>query len=241
MSITHSHNAKLKSKVGDCEAGTFCNNAVNVEIFPTDFNMWLCSACLTEQNKLIERERLAKELQASFTKTSESVQLVTDIHNAATVPMFQLRAAIDNDPSIPEDMKDYVYAKKCEEHMLHFRQVAFEERKKVTEAENAAVAWQVNCQSAVGKLRSDLQGEFKLQRIDYKPITPKSVKSNKSGPSKSDSQKVSAVKAKEVAAKYGLEAFHVKMVAESRKLSVEEAARFLAIQLGKIPAPSQSN
>ena len=158
--------------------------------------------------------------------------------------MVALRAAIDNDPSIPEDQKTYVYAKKCEEHMLHFRKVAFEERKKVTEAENAAVAWQVNCQSAVGKLRSDLQDEFKSLRVDYKPITPKSVKSNKSGPSstnKSDSQKVSAVKAKEVAAKYGLEAFHVKMVAESRKLSVEEAARFLAIQLGKIPAPSQSN
>jgi hypothetical protein len=219
-------------KIGDCE---ICDST-NTVIVMAHGNIWMCESCKKTDDELTIRNKEINSLIQSSTLDA-GVQIKTDLFNAATVASIELKGAIDADESIPADKKDYFYAKVCLERFQHFQKVVFEQRQELLVRENEMRAWQVQTQTAAGKLRSEYREQFRSVDVSYQPTPVKIVKSN-SGKSKGEAKTSDVI---EAAKKFNVPASGIKMILLSHKgMSPEAAAKKLAEQMGLLPSV-QSN
>jgi hypothetical protein len=208
-------------RIGTCEV---CDKPELV-LYVTQGGILMCQPCIDD-----EKEKLAKYVQMNnvvqtFKQVDQTIHVAQDIYNAKTIPMIQLRAAIEQDENIPVGQKDFVFAQKCEEHMIHLKEILKKQRQEVEENENELRAWGTNQQVAIGKLRLELRGQFTARNIDYAPSKPKITKSStKEKAPKSASKKVTAAQAREAAEKYGVNHVLVLMTAQGSNISAEDAA-----------------
>lgn len=201
-----------KSKVADCEV---CDKTT-IEVWLMHGNIWMCLSCRdTEQKLVIEESR----------EIDSKIELKTDIFAAKTVAAVELRGAIEADESIPQDQKEYVYAKECLIRFKHMQQVIFEDRLALQEKENEARMWQVNVQNSAGKLRTELRAQFKELDVNYQP-TPitKQVKTTK--PVK-EGKKFNKAELYAAAKKYGFPAQLIQRIVLVKNLSPEDACKHL--------------
>lgn len=229
---THSY----QPKIGDCETCT--KTAIRISVHYG--NMWMCDECwnkeqaLTAENMKPEnqtaRVNAVNAILTQAAKIDESIQVKTDLFNAATVASVELKAAIENDPNIPADQKQYVYANACLERFQNFQKIVFDQRQELLETENKMRMWQTQVQQAASTLRAELREKFKQFDVNYQPAPPKTVKpaSPKTG------KKFQKEDVRKFAAQYKVPEAAVQMLVVAKNMTPEAAAKHLAIQMGLI-------
>jgi len=212
-------------KVGDCEC---CPTSVGVSLYQRPVGL-VCEGCRDREDAAVAKSEAThvENMVETSRKIDQAIQLKKDIFIAKTVAATELRGAIFADANIPDDQKEYVFAKECHSRMMHFQKVVFDQRQALLESENEMRMWQANVQSSAGKLRADKRAEFRSLDVNYEPVTPKPTKSSNKAPNLKKQELVDAAK------KYNLSMSHIRMMSETRKISADQAGRELAEMLKK--------
>lgn len=223
-------NKQVKPIIGDCEIK---DGHTNVEVWLTQpGNIYMCAACMAEQQVLTQRNEAAQNLINSFKSHDSVMEVKTEIWNAQQIPLMELKAAIQQNDEIPESEKSHAFIKECKSHVEKLDSLIFQMRKQLNDMDNERAAWQTNGQEAYGKLRSELRDGFRQFDLNYKPATVKEIKP-KAVKTPAMSAKQKAQLAIEAGKKYGVPGAGVQMIAEAQKISYEAAAIFLQKQLTK--------
>lgn len=219
-----------RRKRGDCEGS--CDKT-DVDIYLVHHNMWLCAECRDKEFAIIQQNNSVVKIIETSREIDSQIVLKTDILVAQTVPAMELRAAIDQDETIPQDQKDYRFTEECYQRYLKLKQVISEERKALQEKENLLRVWQTNTQATAGKLRADQREKYKELDFNYQPEPIK--KQNKTTKVKTGkTPKFDKAAVMQAANKYKVPAHTVQIMVVTRKGEVtpEQAAMELARNMG---------
>lgn len=228
-------------KYGECEV---CD-AKDVIISLHYGNMWFCNECWEKEIKHTEthmspasqelrvQESNAKQIalhevaiQASRA-VDNSIQVRTDLFNAATVSILDLKKTIDENTSI--ENKPYALATELMARFEHHKQVVFEMQQKIVEAGNEQKAIQVYLNQLANTLRVEEREKLKISDISYqptkvKPVKPATIKTT--GTNKA-AKKLDKVELRKYAAELGISEYTLQMVVVSKGITVEAAAEIL--------------
>jgi len=193
--------------------------------------MWFCDECYESEIqtqvesariRLTEiRENPVNNAITEAAKLDSSIQVRTDLFNAATVAIQELKATIDVDTTIVN--KPFELATQLKARFLHFRDVVFELNQKIVEAGNQQKAIQIYLNQLANTLRIEEREKLKLSDISYKPTSPKpTVKTVKTTAKKLDKAEL-----RKFAGELGISEFTLQMVVVQKGISVEAAARML--------------
>lgn len=219
----------IQRKIGDCEACT----KLQVPIRPLHSkSMWFCDECYEKeiQSQLDSvKEKQAEILRndpvntaiAEAAKLDATVQVKTDLFNAATVAIVELKARIDVDTTI--ENKPYALASELMTRFTHFKNVVFELNQKIVEAGNQQKAIQVYLNQLANSLREDERNKLKLSDINYKPTATKPIVKAV----KTTARKLDKVELRKAAAELGVSEFTLQMVVVQKGISVADAAKML--------------
>jgi hypothetical protein len=219
---------------GECE----CCDKVHTDENPVKItvhygNMWFCDSCW-EKESVATAEIKANQQTVSVVTNAlreaahvdNTVQVRTDLFNAQTVSIINLKAEIDNNPEIQN--KPYVLAEQLMARFEKFKSVIFEYNEKIVEANNAQKAIQVYLNQMANTLRSEEREKLKIADISYqptkvKPVKPASIKTT--GTSKS--KKLDKAELRKYAAELGVAEFTLQMVVVAKGCTIPEAAEML--------------
>lgn len=223
--------------IGECDA---CPKT-NVEL-KQHGSMVLCDTCYAAEVAVVAETKRINAVIEQSRHTDQNITIKADIWNAATTDFMTLKAAIDNDESIPADQKDFKLVQECETRIKHLNQVIFSEEAALNEKKSARHSWITQTTTFIGKLRADEREKYKKFDISYTPASalPKAVTGTTrtrktSDPAKkiSDAKKISwkPVDLYKAAQKYGVDAVLVQMTATARNITPEEAAKIVSDNL----------
>lgn len=209
--------------------------------------MWMCPACyrkevaLDEQSKAEAEQRVAESRAISANnliefsrKQDQSVQVVTDIHNAYTVQIMELEAAIQNDETIPADKKHVTLASELHTRYAHLAKVMFDARTMLAEAGNQQRAIQTYMNTLSNKLREDERAKFVLADISYnvEKQVKRAKKASVANPAKQAKKIPSMNECKAAAEKFGVAVELIRMrLTRVTGESAEQAAQAIAKKL----------
>jgi hypothetical protein len=196
--------------------------------------MLMCSSCwLKEQQLQLANNTPAKQaervdslnaaIEASRAQDA-SIQVRTDIFNAATVAIAELKAAIDHDPAITN--KPFHLASELTTRFNHFTSVIHSKNQEIIDAANQQKAIQVYLNNMANTLRQEEREKLKLSDINYKPAgpkiarTPKAVKVN-------STKKLDKAEVRKFAAELGIPEYTIQMLCVSKNMTPEQAAGLL--------------
>lgn len=218
------------TKVGKCEV---CEKEGPISIHYGD--MAFCSPCWEIEEKA-SKEHMSEESQAKrleeLQKTNieklaeqtqrmkDSVQLKTDLFNAETQSIIELKKLIDSDDSIQN--KPYQLGVQLKERFNHYKEVIFELNEKITEHGNRQKAIQVYLNQLANSLRAEEREKLRIQDINYKPEPPK-----KPRPIRKTAPKMNKAELKKWAADIGVTEYVLQATAIARNCSIPEAANIL--------------
>jgi len=201
-----------------------CSNSGICDLY---IDILMCQDCLEKENshKRQEPERAVAVMNINSIidnarRIDQTVQVRTDLFNAATVAIVDLKKAIDEDGSI--ENKHFALATELTTRFNHFKKVIFEMSEEIVEKQNQQRAIQSYLNTLSNQLRVEEREKLKLQDINYKPESPKPIK--KSAPTV---KKVSKIEIREMANKYNVPELAVQMLCVAKNLSPEDAAKSL--------------
>jgi hypothetical protein len=217
-------------KAGDCES---CDK-VSVSIRKLHSkNIWFCDECyekeiqaqidMVNSNPIIEQNRLNIALNTAR-QIDESINVRTDLFNAATLSIVELKQIIDMDTTI--ENKPYTLAAELMKRFTHFKSVVFELNQKIVEAGNQQKAIQIYLNQLSNSLRSEEREKLRIADINYKPTSPKSI-TTKPITTKTISKKIDKVELRKYAAELGVSEFTLQMLVVQKGISVATAANLL--------------
>lgn len=202
-----------------CEA---CPNIGNVEMFA---DMALCQSCYANELKAVKDyqapEKQEQRLNDALNRVraiDQQVQLRTDIFNAETVAIIEIKNLIDNDEGIVN--KPYALASMLTERYLHFKKIIFELGEQQIEKQNQQRAIQTYLNNLANQLRAEEREKLKISDINYQPQAPK-LSSTKVTPKKKTFDKVELAK---YAGEVGLPLATFQMLCVQRNLQPKEMA-----------------
>lgn len=227
----------LPKKTGDCESCDAKNTSISIH----HGNMWYCDKCwerelqaeiehhsvesvnsrLNELNQRnIEKDKMNQALRESQ-RIDSSIQVKTDLFNAATVSIIELKKSIDSDETITN--KPFALAEQLMSRFTHFKSTIFELNQKIVEAGNQQKAIQVYLNQLSNTLRVEEREKLKITDISYKPAqtkisSPKPIKV---------STKLNKVELRKYAAELGVSEFTLQMIVVQKGISVVEAAKLI--------------
>ncbi len=236
-----------QAKKGECEV---CDK-VDVNITCHYGNMWFCDDCwaaesvasaqLSQEQKDTRVAAYASSPEAKVIDASRlidnSVQVRTDLFNAATTAIVDLKKSIDENPEISN--KPYALAEVLTERFNHFKQVAFDAQQQVIEAGNHQKAIQVYLNQLANSLRVEEREKLKIADINYKPATVKLSVKKVSTTQTKKATKLDKVELRKYAAELGISEFTLQTVVVSRGITVEAAANMLRRSINE--SKSESN
>lgn len=219
---------------GECEVCDKKHTEENpVKITVHYGNMWFCDECwVKEQSATAEIKANQQTTQVvtnalqQAARVDNTVQVRTDLFNAETVSIINLKAEIDNNPEIAN--KPYVLAQELINRFEKFKSVIFEYNEKIVEANNAQKAIQVYLNQMANQLRSEEREKLKIADINYqptkvKPVKPTAIKTT--GTKKAT--KLDKVELRKAAAELGVAEFTLQMVVVAKGCTIAEAAEML--------------
>lgn len=232
---------------GECESCDKVHTEENpVKITVHYGNMWFCDECWAKE--LVATKELQSNKETTNVVTNalreaahvdNTVQVRTDLFNAQTVSIINLKAEIDNNPEITN--KPYVLAQELMNRFEKFKSVIFEYNEKIVEANNAQKAIQVYLNQMANTLRQEEREKLKIADINYqptkvKPVKPQAIKTT--GTKKST--KLDKVELRKYAAELGVAEFTLQMVVVAKGISIQEAAVMLkkSIEAAKTQNPT---
>ncbi len=165
----------------ECEC---CTNPPPLRLYMA---MWMCQSCLDKNKDLqaksdaqaetrvvAERERGNEVLQVNnILKQSQaivnSIEVKTDIFNAETVALTDLKNAINADESIPEDKKVATFAEACLKMYQTYKEKIFANQQENVELANKQNAIQKYLNELKNKLTEAERERYKLLDVNYQP------------------------------------------------------------------------
>jgi hypothetical protein len=229
--------ANPNEKTGTCEV---CD-VENVPLTLHYGNMWFCSECWKKEIKATEENNTPEMIQLRVEATrfdnpvsnavlqskqiDSTIQVRTDLFNAATTAIMDLKKSIDDDPTI--DNKPYALASTLKERFEHYKQVVFELNEKIVEAGNQQKAIQVYLNNLANQLRAEERERLKIADISYKPVPPRSSVKKISTTQTGKKGKIDKVELRKYAAELGISEFTLQMVVVQKGISVADAAKIL--------------
>ncbi len=205
----------------------------------------MCKSCykkeLSLQNENRKPENQAariNQMNASLQKARDidnSIQISSDIFNAKTVAILDLKKLIDDNETITN--KPYALASELTERFTHLKNIIFEANKSVIDATNEQKAIQVYLNNLANQLRVEEREKLKIADINYKPpvvkpSTPKHIKT-------SSAKKLDKAELRKYAMELGVNEFTLQMLVVSKGITVEQAANMLRKSINE--AKSESN
>lgn len=193
--------------------------------------MWMCPVCAEKEKQLQIDNNAPDKIQARLNesiiqsrKIDNSIVLSTDIFNAKTVAIIELKSIIDSDENITN--KQYALAEELTRRYKHFEKVIFDARTSINEAGNEQRAIQTYLNTLANSLRVEEREKLKLQDLSYQPLTPKSVKSPK-GDRKPRTSKVDIDKLRNLSAQYNVPMDAIQMLVLRKGMTLEDAAKHM--------------
>lgn len=217
-----------KEAICDC-----CPNRGIVEI--RYGNMLMCSDCWNKEQSLHAENMKPENQQArvdamhnameASRKLDASVEVRSDLFNAATVSIVELKKLIDDNPTITN--KPYALAETLTERFSHFKQVIFDANENIINATNNQKAIQVYLNNLANSLRVEEREKLKLADINYKPGAIKPVKTVTAVKTRKASTKLDKKELDKYAKELGVSAFTLQMLCVSQGITPEMAANKL--------------
>jgi len=152
-----------------------------------------------------------------------TIQLSTDIFNAKTVAIVDLKAAIEADDTI--DNKQYELAKRLKNRFSHLKEVIFERTQENLKDSSEQRSIQSYLNNLANTLRENEREELRLKDLNYKPLAPK--KPGKPKIKKKIGPKFNKVELRECAKQLGVDEFTLQMICVSKNMQPKEAAEEL--------------
>ena len=116
----------LKQVTGDCD----CCDSVNI-VITMRHDMKMCDDCIAKEDAVVPTIQSVDALIQQSRKMDDAIQLKQDVFNATSVAAIEIHAAIMNDPSIPDDQKDFMVVKELFRRQQHLQEVLFNERQSI--------------------------------------------------------------------------------------------------------------
>jgi hypothetical protein len=208
--------------------------------------MEMCPDCYSKEKQLqaanntpaaVDSRLNAANVITQSRNIDAAIQVRTDLFNAATTAIVDLKTAIDTNPEITN--KTYALAEELTNRFQHYKAVIFEHQEIVVNAANQQKAIQTYLNTLANQLRADEREKLKLADLNYKPkevkpVTPKGIKTT------SRSGKLDKVELRKYAAELGIPEFTLQMIVVSKGITVEAAANMLrkSIAEAKSMAPT---
>jgi hypothetical protein len=198
-------------------------------------NMLMCKACWDKEQALHAENMKPENQQARVDamnqaitesrKLDASVEVRSDLFNAATVSIVELKKLIDENPAITN--KPYALAETLTERFSHFKKVIFDANEQIINATNNQKAIQVYLNNLANSLRAEEREKLKLQDINYKPGAVKPVKTVTAVKTRKASTKLDKKELDKYAKELGVSAFTLQMLCVSQGITPEQAANKL--------------
>lgn len=226
-------------KVGNCEV---CDQT-NIDITLHYGNMWFCESCWEKEESatLVNNTPTAvasrMESVSNYTtpltsaigeakNIDSTIQVRTDLFNAATTAIMDLKKSIDDDTSVTN--KPFTLASTLKDRFEHYKNVVFELNEKIVEAGNHQKAIQIYLNNLANQLRAEERERLKIADINYKPIPPyksgvKKISTTQTG----KKGKIDKVELRKFASELGISEFTLQMVVVQKGISVADAAFLL--------------
>jgi len=218
-------------KTAECEC---CPNVVPEKDITVYMAMRMCPECLgkekalqdnlkaTAEDRVADSNNRMNQAISAARAVDDSITVRTDLFNAATVSIVELKAAIDHDGNI--ENKNYALAEELTRRFSHFKDVIFEANAQIVEATNNQKAIQVYLNQLANSLRTEEREKLKIADINYQP---KSVKVVKPAAIKTAKKKLDKVELRKYASELGIPEFTLQMLVVSKGITVEQAANML--------------
>lgn len=189
-----------------------------------------CPKCLTDDEKF-KTIPVTAILQTSR-EIDNRLQVRSDLFNAYTVSILDLKKGIDADSNIAN--KAYVLAEELLKRFDEFKTKIFSLRQELDEAGNAQKAIQIYLNQLANQITQEERDKLKIADINYKPreittpVKPKKISAPKNKATKEELRKA--------AAQYGVPEYHIQMLMLSKNLPLVEAAKLAKSSLEAIKA-----
>lgn len=222
----------IQTKHGDCDA---CPESTDTTLFQMPHGLWLCKDCKDrELLALSEQSKAMNKVISDARQIDESVVLKPHVFNAKTVSLIIIKAAIDNNPDIPENEKDHAFVREVDARVKALKAAIFKKRQELIEDDNELRMLQKNGQEAAAKLRADIRAQYISFDVTYAPThVVTAFKDSTKAVKKAQSKAVPMKEVNEAAAKYGVPAYNIKSMTLTRKISADAAGAELSKLLKK--------
>jgi hypothetical protein len=200
-----------------------CEDCYTVENPPPAILCFLCKSPVESPVELAKKQPRCEQCAAKAAKTVEElkahmdsykanrisnlIEVRTDIFNADTLAIVDLKAKIDNDPNIAN--KAYELARILKEDYEHTVARVFELNEQLQVAGNKQKAIQTYLNNLANQLRAEEREKLRIADINYKPnpITPKVSKISTTGTKSASKKKASKKEISEAAKTLGIAEF----------------------------------
>lgn len=146
-----------------------------------------------------------------------TVKIRTDLHNAETVAIIDLKRSIDEDDGITD--KHFALSICLDEKYKKYSDVIFSAREEIVKAESAQRAIQTYYNDLSKKLSAEKKAQIKLKDVTYQPVEPKVVKP------KSPKVTVNKLELKKLCEEYGVPEYIVSVVILQKGMSIIDAVK----------------
>jgi hypothetical protein len=205
-------------------------------------NTWFCDSCWNHEENATKAHEVTRvsfpatpkhpiqaivnDVVAEAKQIDETIEVRTDLFNAATVAIVELKSSIDSDESIQN--KPYALAEALKTRFEHHQAVIFELNRQIVEAHNEQKAIQQYLNGMANQLRAEEREKLKIQDINYTPKAPKSPTVKKISTSQTNRKtKFSMTELREAAKKMGISEFTLKMECVANGVGVAEGVELL--------------
>lgn len=220
----------------------YCNNTNDLKTVGNDT---VCPDCLTKGVSVKMEEPLINinEVLVKTRAVDASIQIRTDLFNAETVSIVDIKKAIDSDESITN--KPYALAVALQERYTKYKQVIFELNEQVMAESNKQRAIQVYLNNLANQLRADEREKLKINDINYQvsPVSNRKVSIAADRVTKAPKKKLDKVEVRKFAALLGIPEFTLQMICVQKNLSAEDGYNMLkkSIDEAKASIPVVAN
>ena len=142
------------------------------------FGKKLCAGCMDARFKANQEPKSPtapnipnNPLIAAAQKIDESVQVRTDLFNAETIAIADLKKAIDEDSSIPADKKQFILAQTLTTRVNGYKQAIFDLNQQVADESTKQRAVQQYLNTLAANLREEERAKIRAQDMTYQPKT----------------------------------------------------------------------
>lgn len=196
--------------------------------------MIMCPSCHAKELGLQKESAATAEIRVQEVKDvinpslikiqqiDQSIQIKSDIFNAETVAIVDIKKVIDEDTTI--DNKNFTLAKIVNDRINLFKKAIFEKNEEIIELNNKQRANQIYLNNLANSLRMEEREAIKLADINYKPNQVKPVKSK---PINLAKQKYDKTELNKYAQLIGVPASVIQMVCVAKNMTPEQAANSL--------------